>query len=246
MKTRKNLKKLLNLCSLDYTNLTVKIGDLDMPYITYNSAPRIDYFATYSQPSTYFQTDCTCVSFFEYDSTFDGLYGLWNAIYYGIKELQEFYLERFQNVKYFAAPDYSKCGDASEVENQHRQYRSRIVSIWLAMNLNAVVIPLVSCANGIGMKYMLDGMEDCTAVVFNLKGPMGDPKQLEILIKSIKYTVDRLKKLKTIYVYAASPNDLKVFEIFQYAIYAGIEIIIPDNMLRTRNRILGGDKHGSN
>ena len=57
----------------------------------------------------------------------------------------------------------------SEAENYHRQFRSRIVSIWLAMNLKAIVIPLVSCANGLGMKYMLDGMEDCTVVAFNAK-----------------------------------------------------------------------------
>lgn len=59
---------------------------------------------------------------------FDGLYGLWNAIYYGVKELQEFYLERFRGVKYFVAPDYSKCGDISEVENYHRQFRSRVAA----------------------------------------------------------------------------------------------------------------------
>ena len=31
-----------------------------------------------------------------FDVFFDGLYGLWNAIYYGVEELQEFYIERFQ------------------------------------------------------------------------------------------------------------------------------------------------------
>ncbi|MBE6719168.1 MAG: DUF4417 domain-containing protein [Ruminococcaceae bacterium] len=217
-----------------------------MPYVKCDRIPKLDYFATYSQPSTYFNTENTCVSFFEYDRMFDGLYGLWNAIYYGVKELQEYYIERFKGVKYFITPDYSKCGDASEAENQHRQYRSRIASIWLSMNLDAIVIPLVSCANEIGMKYMLDGMEDCTVVAFNTKGPLGDPVQLPIFLDSVKYTVDHLKKLKTIYAYASTPNDEKVMELFRYAIDSGIDIIIPENMLRTRNKILGGDKHGSN
>lgn len=172
MRKKKNLKKLLNLGFLDYTNLTPKYGELDMPYIRCKTIPSIDYVATYSQPSTYFHSVRTCVGFCEYDVFFDGLYGLWNAIYYGVKELQEFYIERFQGVKYFIAPDYSKCGDVSEAENYYRQYKSRIVAIWLAMNLNAIVIPLVTCANGIGMKYMLDGMEGCTVVAFNAKGPM--------------------------------------------------------------------------
>lgn len=244
MHKKKKLKKLLNLNLLDYTNLTPKYGDLDMPYIRCRKIPEIDYMASYSQPSTYFHSNGTCVTFFEYDIFFDGLYGLWNAIYYGVKELQDFYLERFHNVRYFISPDYSKCGDVSEVENHHRQFRSRIVSIWLTMNLNAIVIPLVSCANGTGMKYMLDGMEDCSIVAFNAKGPMGDPKQLKIFIESIRYTVDHLKNLKVILVYSSSPNHKKVLEIFKYATESGIDVRIPDNMLQTRNRLMGGDVNG--
>lgn len=246
MHRKKNLKKLLNLGILDYTNLTPKIGDLDMPYVRCRKIPDIDYLATYSQPSTYFRTQNTCVSFFEYDVFWDGLYGIWNAIYYGVEELQEFYIERFQGVRYFIAPDFSKCGDVSEEENQYRQYKSRIVSIWLAMNLHAVVVPLVSSANHIGMKYMLDGMEDCTVVAFNAKGPMGDPAQLEIFKESIQYTVDHLSDLKVIYVYSASPDIGKVLDIFRYALERGIEVRVPDNMLQTRNRIRGGESDGIN
>ena len=240
MHRKKNLKRLLNLGQLDYTNLTPKIGELDMPYIRCQNIPKIDYLATYSQPSTYFHSQNTAVSFFEYDVFWDGFYGIWNAIYYGIGDLQEYYIKRFQGVRYFIAPDFSKCGDVSEAENYHRQYKSRIVSIWLAMNLNAVVIPLVSCANTIGMKYMLDGMEDCTVVAFNAKGPMGNPTQLEIFKEAIKYTVDRMAGLQVIYVYSASPDIEKIRQIFSYAIGKGIDVRIPDNTLQTRNRILGG------
>lgn len=246
MKKKKNLKKLLNLGIVDYTNLTPKYGEMDMPYIRCKKIPEIDYMATYSQPATYFHSIGTCVTFFEYDVNFDGLYGLWNAIYYGVKELQEFYIERFQGVKYFVAPDYSKCGDVSEAENVHRQFKARIVSIWLTMNLNAVVIPLVSCANETGMKYMLDGMEDCTVVAFNAKGPMGNPRQLEIFRKSIKYTVDCLSNLQVILVYSSSPNKEKVLEIFKYAVDAGVDVQMPDNMLQSRNRLSGGSKDGCN
>ncbi|MCQ2506466.1 MAG: DUF4417 domain-containing protein [Lachnospiraceae bacterium] len=246
MKHKKNLRKLLNLGFLDYTNLTPKIGELDMPYIRCKKTPYIDFLATYSQPSTYFHSKGTCVTFFEYDVCFDGLYGLWNAIYYGVKELQEYYINRFKGVKYFIAPDYSKCGDAPEVENYHRQFRSRIVAIWLTINLDAIVIPLISCANEIEFKYMIDGMYDCTIVAFNIKGAMGDPIQLKILIKSIKYTVDHLPHLQVIIVNSASPNKTKVYEIFKYAIDAGIDVQIPDNMLQTRNRILGGHANDCN
>lgn len=246
MKRRKNLKKLMNLNLVDYTNKTTKCGDLDMPYICCNVIPEIDYLASYSQPSTYFMTENTAVSFFEFDITFDGLYGLWNAIYYGVKELQEFYIERFKGVKYFIAPDMSKCGDISEEENRYRQFKMRICSIWLTLNTDAIVIPFVSCANRTGMNYMLDGMEDCVVVAFNIKGPLGDPEQLKIFTESIKYTVDHLPKLKAIIVYSASPNHKKIRSIFQYAVDNGISIQIPDNMLQSRNRLRGGDFDGCN
>ncbi len=241
MKRKKNLKKLLNLGILDYTNLTPKIGELDMPYVRCGCVPKIDYLATYSQPCTYFHAQQTALSFFEYDEHFDGLYGLWNAIYYGVRELQEFYLERFAGIKYFISPDYSKCGDVPEAENQHRQFKSRVVAIWLAVNLRAIVIPLVSCANENGMKYMLDGMQDCSIVAFNAKGAMGNPEQMMIFIRAIRYTVDHLPDLHSIIVYSSSPDKEKVRNIFQYAIEKGIEIQIPDNMLQSRNRLLGGD-----
>ena len=241
MRKKKDLKKLLNLGILDYTNLTAKTGELDMPYVYCKLIPQIDYLATYSQPSTYHRTPNTAVSFFEYDVFFDGLYGLWNGIYYSIAEIQDFYKERFRGVKLFIAPDYSKCGDAPEAENYHRQFRSRIVSIWLAMELGAVVIPLVSPANRIEMPYMLDGMQDCSIVAFNAKGPMGDPDQMVIFREAIRYTIEHLPKLKSIVVYSASADIEKVRECFRYAIDAGIDVQIPDNMLQSRHRLRGGD-----
>lgn len=243
MKKKKNLRRLLNLGFLDYTNLTSKIGELDMPYVRISVVPQIDYLATFSQPSTYFHSQMTAVSFFEYDLYFDGLYGLYNAILYGVKDLQDYYRERFNGVRYFIAPDYSKCGDVSEIENVHRQFMSRVVSIWLSMELHSIVIPLVSCANKNTIKYMLHGMEDCTVVAFNAKGPMGNPDQLTIFLDAIEYTVDHLDKLKSIIVYSSSPDVEKVRSIFKYAINAGIDVQIPDNMLQSRNRILGGDNN---
>lgn len=241
MKRKKNLKGLLNLNYLDYTNITPKYGELDMPFVKCTKIPKIDYLATYSQPSTYFKTKNTAVSFFEYDQKFDGLYGLWNAIYYGVKELQDEYIDRFQGVKVFIAPDYSKLGDSCEIENKHRQFKSRIVGIWLSVNLHAIVVPLVSVANIAGMKTMLDGMQKCTVVAFNAKGPMGDAGQLPIFKDSIKYAVDNLPELQEIIVNSASPNKEKVLEIFEYAIDKGIHIQIPDNMLQSRNRLKGGE-----
>ena len=238
MRKKKNLKKLLNLGILDYTNLTTKIGDLDMPYVVCSEVPEIDYTALYGQPCTYFMTNRTAVGFIEYDVIFDGLYGLYNGIKYEIKEIQDFYRERFKNVKYIIGPDYSKCGDVPEEENMYRQFMSRIVCIWLSINTDAVVIPFVSCGNYKQMKYMLDGMEDCSTVAMNLKGPMGDPEQLKIFIEMVRYTIDNLPRLKSIIVYTASTNEKKIYEVFHYAIERGIRINVPNNMLLSRNIVL--------
>lgn len=239
MKQKKDLKKKLNLEVLNYTNLTHKVGKYDMPYVYCGEISNIDFLANYSQPSTYFRGKNTCVSFFEYDINFDGYKGLWNAIYYNRKDLLRLYIKRFQGVRYFISPDYSKCGDAPEVENQYRQYKGRVVSLWLETNLEAVVIPLISCANRDELGYMLDGVEDCETVAFNAKGPVGDPKQLSIFQDSIKYTVDHLKKLKTIIVYSATPNISKIRNIFSYAIDAGVKVQIPPNILLMRNALKG-------
>ena len=74
---------------------------------------------------------------------------------------------------------------------------------------------------------------------------MGDAKQLKIFIDSIKYTVDRLHHLRRIIVYSTSPNIDKVYEIFRYAIDAGICVQVPDNMLQTRQRRQGRGTDGS-
>lgn len=217
-----------------------------MPYVCCSEIPDIDYLAQYSQPSTYHHSIGTCVTFSEYDINFDGPKGLWSAIYYNDRKLQEKYIARFKGVHIFFAPDYSKCGDMPEIENQYRQFRARIVSIWLSENLDAIVIPLISCANERGFKYMLDGMQDCNIVAFNAKGPMGDPDQLQIFCKAIEYTVDSLRNLKEIVVYSASPNIEKVRKLFKYAIDRGIKVRVPNNMLQTRNRLRERSKDGIN
>lgn len=241
MRRKSNLKNLLNLNIIDETNLTPKVGDLDMPYIQCGceKIPHFDYLASYSQPSTYFQSPNTCLSFFEYDSHFDGIHGIWNGIYYRDKKILCEFKNRVCGVKYMIAPDYSKCGDVPEEENHYRQFKMRITSIWITMNTDSVVIPLVSAGNSLHMNYMLDGMENCEIVAFNAKGPMGDPSQMRIFKRSIEYTVDTLPKLKRIIVYSTSPNINKTREIFQYAINKNIEVDVPNNMLQTRHLILG-------
>ena len=58
-----------------------------------------------------------------------------------------------------------------------------------------------------------------------------------MLLKGIQYTVDNLKYLKKIIVYSVSTSDEKVMSLFEYALSNGIEIMIPNNILKERNII---------
>lgn len=243
MKKIQHLRKKLNINFLDFTNKTIKCGLYDIPALVCKTVPTIDYLATYSQPSTYFMTQNTCVSFFEYDVSFDGINGLWNGIYYSNKKILDFFKTRFAGVKYFVSPDYSKLGDSLEGENIHRQIKSRVTSLWLSMELGAIVIPLIAPANYNEIDYCLDGLDKCQTVAFNTKGPMRNPSQRKVLVETIRQTVNNLHNLKSMLIYTSMPDSTKIRDTFSYATDSGIQLQIPNNMLRTRNYVKGGGKY---
>ena len=232
----KNLKKLLNLSFTDITNKTHAVGRYDLPYVTARINKYPDYIALYRDKGEYFLTDRTCVSFYNYDSVFDGFGGIYNAIYYDINELKDFYRNRFAGVKYFIAPDYSLCGDINHIENLHRLFRARIVSVWLTLELNAVVIPNITYSTEKIFPNMLDGMENCEVVAFSTKGLRNSRKKLSLMKKAIANTVDNLKKLRTIMVYTLSNDDEKIRSWFDYAVQHDIKLIIPANRSRKISR----------
>lgn len=206
----------------------------------------MDYLALFSEVKDYHKTDKTCVCFYQYDNIFDGICGLFNAVYYNDVSLLKFYKERFNGIKYFIAPDYSQVGDAPAVECLYRYFKSRIVSLWLTLELGAVVIPNITYANNESFFDMLIGLEDCKVVAFSIKGSMKDFEQRKLLVDAIKYTVDHLE-LESIIVYSVSSCDNKVYDIFSYAINKGIKICIPNNSLKMRNLIHlndGGEDNG--
>lgn len=235
MKKKKNLKKLLNLNFVDITNNTYLIGKYDMPYVRCPDVVDIDYIALYSEVSNYRKTSSTCVCFYQYDNKFDGMNGLFNAIYYGDEKRLHKYKERFEGVKYAIAPDYSQCGDIPRVENVHRLFKARIVAIWLLIECGVLVIPNVTYANENYFDIMLDGMGETEVVAFSVKGSLASDAEKALLAKAVKHTVDNLKMLKKIIVYSVSTSDDKVLRLFEYAVSRGIKISIPGNLLRQRN-----------
>ena len=237
MKKKKNLIKLLNLNFTKYTNQTYLVGKYDLPYVTCSDVVNPDYLALYSETNNYYKTENTCICFYLYDNKFDGIKGIYNAIYYDDEKLLAKYKERFKGVKYAIAPDYSQCGDIPRYENIYRLAKARIVSNWLLLECNVLVIPNVTYANENYFDVMLDGMESTEVVAFSVKGLLRDLSEQELLLKAIKHTVDNLVFLKKIIVYSVSTSEEKIMSLFEYALSKGIEIIIPNNILKERNII---------
>ena len=234
-KVKNDLINKLNLNYLTLVNNTWVVGKHQLAHIPTPNYALVDYFALYSDKSEYHKTSRTAVIFAEYDNVIDGINGLWNAIYYNNEKRLNRFKERFKDVRLVVSPDYSMVGDTIEDFNIINQHKMRIVSIWFMMECGINVIPLITYATEKSFEYMLDGYEDAKIVCFSLKGSIKRGEQRELLIKAIKYTVDKLKDLNQIFVYSDSVYDSKVKKLFEYAIKKDISIVIPNNKLKNRN-----------
>lgn len=230
----KNLKKLLNLQYLRLTNKTLSVGLHDLPEMKCETEVLPDYIALYNHPADYHKTPNTAVAFYLYDDSFDGINGLYNAIYYKDKKLLKMYKQRFMGVKFFISPDYSQFGDVDDIENHYRIKKARIVSLWLTLELGAIVIPNITYPTIDSLWFYLDGLESCKVVAFSTMGYVDDELEREFLIEAVKQTVNRLP-ITTIVVYDVCGSDEAVREIFDYAIKKGIKLVVPQNTMKIRN-----------
>ncbi len=240
MVKKKELKKLLNLNFVDLTNKTYLVGKYDLPYVSCSLTSNPDYLALYSERRNYFKTNNTWVCFYLYDTKFDTIDGIFNAIYYADERRLKKIKERFHGVKYAIAPDYSQCGDMPKIENLYRLFKSRIVSLWLLLEMDIVVIPNITYASEDYFDSMFDGIENCETVAFSVKGSVKDVEERNLLLKAIEVTTNCLTNLKKIIVYSVSIDDEKIKKLFDYPVSKGIEIVIPDNLLKERNVFLKG------
>ena len=229
-----DLRRNLNLNYLRYTNKTRSVGIHDLPALACDTQVLPDFIALYGQPSTYHKTLLTAVGFWEYDNVFDGLHGLYNAIYYDDKKLLKVYRERFKGVRNFFTPDYSQFGDVDDLEEHYRLKKARVVGLWLAVELHAVVIPFITMPTPASIDFALDGLEDCHVAAFSTKGYVGNCSEREILKRMIQLTVDKLN-LHSIVVYDVCKDNSAFEDIFSYAYERGIKVVVPNNTLKGRN-----------
>lgn len=244
MRFKQDLKKKLNLNFLDVTNKTICVGKYDFPKLYCDPDEYPDYLALYSQPCEYHKTEKTCVCFYNYDDSFDGRNGLYQAIYWNdIGRLNEF-KHRFKGVKYFISPDYSICGDVPQYHNVHRLGRAREVSVWLTLNTGATVIPNMPCCRKTDLDYFCDGLEEVTVIAFSTKGRIDTPKNIKLLQESLIISLDKLSHLKAVIVYDASATGNNLDHVFSPVLDRGLKLIVPDNILKSNNlRRTHNDQH---
>lgn len=235
MRFRQDLKKKLNLNFLDVTNKTVCVGKYDLPKLYCDPDEYPDYLALYSQPCDYHKTKNTGVCFYNYDDSFDGRNGLYQAIYWNDTSRLNEFKKRFEGVKYFISPDYSMCGDVQNYHNIHRLGRAREVSIWLTLNTRATVIPNMPCCREEDLEFFCDGLEDVSVIAFSTKGRSDTPKNIELLKKSVIVSLDKLSNLKAVIVYGTSATEKALNNIFCPVLDKGLKLVVPDNILKSNN-----------
>ena len=238
MKQIRDLKKKLNYNYLDLTNKTTCFGELGLPRIACNTSFIPDYIALSSQPCDYFRTKDTVVAFNEYDTAFNGKNGLYYSIYFHDTRNLEKFKQKYRGIKYFIMPDISNFGDIHPYENYHRMGQARIIALWLNLENNSVVIPFIGCGRKRDFRYMLEGIEDVSTVAFSTKGKVNNVNETNFLIDILKYTVDNLKKLKRIIVYDVCKDNNYVNKTFEYAKEKGIDVVVPNNILKNCNKRL--------
>lgn len=229
----KKMDDLMNLHLLDVTEHSHYSIDWDFPCVFCPPIPNIDYLCLYGEVRNYNRTKNTAVCFYQYDKVFDGIKGLYNAIYYHNEKLLNRYKDRFKNVKYVIEPDYSQCGDLPFAENFYRCFKARIVNVWLTIECSCIVIPNISFCGQISSKYIFSGIKQYSTVAMSTKGLLKSPIQKELLKLKISETINKLHP-NSIVVYADC-NFQKIDSYFEEAKKLGTKIIIPKNLLLERN-----------
>ncbi len=233
----KNLNKKLNLSFLNYTNQGFYYGKLDIPEATckLDICP-IDYIAQYGEKlDSKYKFPALC--FYQYDNEFDGMNGLYNAIYYDDKKSLIKYKEKLKYFHYIISPDYSICGDAPLIENLHRIFKSRLVGSYLVNELNKIVIPNISFFDENTKKVTLSGISKNSTVAISTKGLLNGKRKQELMDYIVNETIKEIHP-EIVILYNVSVKCPKYNEIVHKFQNNGIKVIVPPNKLLIRNQIL--------
>lgn len=208
-------------------------GKFDFPVVSGNLLNEVDFIATYSEKSLYHKTSHTLVCFCVDDFKFDGWNKLYFAIIYQSQSILNKFKQRFCNVKYMAAPDYSVYSDMPVYMQIENIARSRVVHLWLELECNIRCIPTMAWGGVESLKWCFDGIEKGSTVFLSLKGACQQKEAKNNCLAGIKAMIDVVKPNRII-VYSSSVYQSKI--LLRPAYIAGIRVDMPSNTLLDRNR----------
>lgn len=195
---RKNFKDIFGVYFIESLSFE---GDYDMPIVgNFDDISVIDYIALYSDKNEYKKTKNTCVAFYQYDHTFDGIHGLYNSIAYKDEKRLNKFRERFKDVKYIIAPDYSLFGDFPNALQIFNIYKSRVCICWLIANTKAKIIPNVRWSFNFSYDYCFDGIMKGSNIAIGLLGQIRNKDNKNMFLNGFKKAIDTIEP-KSIIVY---------------------------------------------
>lgn len=192
-----------------------------------------DYIALVNQPCLFNKTANTCVGFYTSDLEFDDVNGIYLAIINKDIGLLKYYKWYFKNVKFLIGPDYSIYGNFKESTIIHQLEKETVVIGWFVLELKVIVYPNITYGLVKSFDYCFGNIYYGSNVALSLKGICKNKVNKTILKKATKTLVDRIHP-KTIIVYTVTSN-VTVKNLLAYAYKNNIQVIIPDNSLRSSN-----------
>ncbi len=233
--TRKEIpiKNRLNYRIADYLNQSY-LNKYHLPIHHCDPDVYPDFIALSSEKGKFSITAATAVGFYQYDSSFDKMEGLYNAIYYGNKRKLEYYKKYYKGLKFVIGPDYSIFDDIWQYENTSRLFKIRIIMLWFVIEIGAIVIPNAIYVSKDKLPIYLSGFEECTVMCFSTKSHIRRGYKRRRVKETVKYVVDNFP-LKTILVYSVCGKDENSLKLFQYAIDNGVKVEIIQNTRRQFN-----------
>lgn len=240
----KDLRRRLNLNVLNITEQDYFGGVFELPALAcpYDDKLLIDYIALYQDIKEYRKTSRTAAGFFTYDDIWNGRFGLYQSIYFDDKEKLSFFKERFTpsdgKPMVFIEPDASQISVVNRIENLYRYYEARVISLWLILECNALVIPNLTAADSTYFSVMIQGLEDTEVAAISIKGHLKDDDELSFSLDIAKYASLHLSKLKLLIVFTTSSRREKIRKLFAAAVRETIKVIVPETRASERNLCL--------
>lgn len=228
-----DMKKQLNYNIANYLNRS-QLNDDHFPIFHTDSFIYPDFMAMNTEKHKFHLTPTTALAFYTFDRTFDNKNGLYNAIYYNDKQLLAKYKKMYSGIKFVIGPDYSIFDNSWKQENESRLLKIRIIMLWFAFEIGAVVIPNAVYGSEDMLSYYHSGFEECELFALSTKGHMRYAIERNRVKSVVKYLVDNTA-VKTLLVYSACGKDENTLKLFTYAKNHGISVIIVNNTLRQRN-----------